>query len=622
MSQQRHSCCRTLEGSILTFKFLNTLVVSHNRLAGLDQVLKCLKKLPFLKHLGKRNLHILVHSQFCIADHFAELHDNPCAQELGYRARILAAMPHLEILDRHVVTSQELEAAKASHGRRKPRAQGSTSKPQTLRQTQPSTHNQTSSPMRSSKASQLLSSTQRAQRHSSSAAGGGGSSGASGSSGAAPPAATKITQLLDSEARRVRRQQRLAQIKAAQELFQAGSSASRTMAALGEAVPPSALTTTLQEGEVGVAAAGVAAAMQSRGVLPHETSAMAKAGWGVVTAANQGALTSSLEDLQQRGQLLQGSEGTAELEFKPASTAASVRAFRPGSTLSASATGAMGGAKLSSMGGGTFVPKLGSAGSAQEGTLVRGMSSDTPAVGLGPWEVYHVRRMFEAADVNGDGVLSQAELGAILGRAEEYGVALDGPEAAAAVQDVVQQLMQTADADGDGRLDWREFLRMVASGSGGVKFRCLSATEARSKSEALFAKAGRLQKRILRSAAGDARVAAWQGQALALAERGGRLAELAARLEGKYDPPEAPPTPPPKRNDHYQTSALVPVRQAAKTRQRGMRHYTVPPPGQESDSDSDEGLPGAVRADKDYAQYRARRKNRKPHTVMTKTTFL
>lgn len=48
--------CRTLEGSILTFKFLSTLVVSHNRLADLETVLASLKKLPFLKHLGKTYL--------------------------------------------------------------------------------------------------------------------------------------------------------------------------------------------------------------------------------------------------------------------------------------------------------------------------------------------------------------------------------------------------------------------------------------------------------------------------------------------------------------------------------------------------------------------------------------
>lgn len=62
MSQQRICICRTLEGSILSFKFLSTLVVSHNRLAGLDNVLDCLKKLPFLKHLGKTYLHLFLES--------------------------------------------------------------------------------------------------------------------------------------------------------------------------------------------------------------------------------------------------------------------------------------------------------------------------------------------------------------------------------------------------------------------------------------------------------------------------------------------------------------------------------------------------------------------------------
>jgi len=520
-------------------------------------------------------------------------------------------MPHLEILDRHVVSAEELDAAKASQTKLRGR-RGDAAKSQRPAVAGLSARSVAISPMRSSKASQLLSSSQRAHGHRGASAGGGGGAG-----GTAPQAATKVTQLLDREARKVRRQQRLAEIRAAQDLFQAGTAATRNLQSLGGAVPPSALTTTVLDGEVGVTAAGVAASMHARGVQPHETSAMAKAGWGVVTATNQGALTASLRDLQTQANPLRGAGG-GEMEFKAASTAAAVRFYRPGAagggrTWQAPSTGA----------GRTHVPGLatGEGRPPSEGTYVMN-ATGLPAVGLGPWEVYHVRRMFEDADSNGDGVLSPAELGGILARAEDYGVALDGTTAASAVQDIVQRMMASADEDGDGRLDWREFLDSIASGGGGVRFRCLSAPEARSKSEALFARAGRLQKRILRSAPGDSRVVPWQSQALSLGERGGRLAELAARLEGKYDPPEAPPTSPPKRNDHYQTSALVPVRQAAKTRQRGMRHYQVPAPGQESDSDSDEGLPGALKHDSEYAQYRARRKNRKAHTVMTKTTFL
>ena len=546
----------------------------------------------------------------------AELHDNPCAQELGYRTRILAAMPHLEILDRHVVTAEEVQAAKVAHNNRK-QSRGVTGK---ARNTTAASRNAkgvsarsaSMSPMRASKASQLLSSTQRAHGSAAAAATSGGGPGV-------PAATTKITQLLDSEARKVRRQQRLAEIRAAQNLFQSGTAASRNMQMLGGAVPPSALTTTVLDGEVGVAAAGVAASMHSRGVQPHETSAMARAGWGILTATNQGALTASLRDMETQANPLHGSAGYAGVEFKPASTAAGVRAFRPGA--SGAARGGGGNSPVRNQS--SFVPALQTGGSAAAGSgvHVRG-GADASAVGLGPWEVYHVRRMFEAADSNGDGVLSPSELSAILSRAEEYGVALDGAGAAAAVQDTVQRMVHAADADGDGRLDWREFLGSIASGSGGVRFRCLSPAEARGKSDALFAKAARLQKRILRAAPGDARVQQWQSSALSLGERGGRLGELAARLEGKYDPPEAPPTPPPKRNGHHPARALVPVRHAAKTRQRGMRHYQVPAPGQESDSDSDEALPGALKTDTEYAQYRARRKNRKPHTVMTKTTFL
>lgn len=75
-----------IEG-IRKFKFLDTLLLSHNRLRNLDKFLVFLQKFAFLDHL--------------------DLFGNPLAEEPDYRLKIIHAMPQIKVLDRHPITVQE-----------------------------------------------------------------------------------------------------------------------------------------------------------------------------------------------------------------------------------------------------------------------------------------------------------------------------------------------------------------------------------------------------------------------------------------------------------------------------------------------------------------------------------
>lgn len=81
----------TLKGSLLKLKFLTHLDVSHNQLKGLSKVLSTLQKLRFLQELN--------------------LQGNPCCEEPQYRLLMLSALPGLQLLDHHEVTTLERQQA-------------------------------------------------------------------------------------------------------------------------------------------------------------------------------------------------------------------------------------------------------------------------------------------------------------------------------------------------------------------------------------------------------------------------------------------------------------------------------------------------------------------------------
>uniref|UniRef100_A0A0G4FER7 U2A'/phosphoprotein 32 family A C-terminal domain-containing protein n=1 Tax=Chromera velia CCMP2878 TaxID=1169474 RepID=A0A0G4FER7_9ALVE len=88
---ERNEIC-TLRGSLAEFKFLNTLVLSHNRLRDVDRLLETLSKMRFLKKLDLRN--------------------NPVVEEPDYRLRMIFHLPQVTVLDASAV--QTLERIKAS----------------------------------------------------------------------------------------------------------------------------------------------------------------------------------------------------------------------------------------------------------------------------------------------------------------------------------------------------------------------------------------------------------------------------------------------------------------------------------------------------------------------------
>lgn len=81
-------CGRTLDGSSLThFKFLEELRLHGNKLRDLQSTLYVLGRLHHL--------------------HDLDLFGNPIAEEEGYRYQVIAAIPSLRVLDRHVVTDDD-----------------------------------------------------------------------------------------------------------------------------------------------------------------------------------------------------------------------------------------------------------------------------------------------------------------------------------------------------------------------------------------------------------------------------------------------------------------------------------------------------------------------------------
>ncbi|EQC26223.1 hypothetical protein SDRG_15959 [Saprolegnia diclina VS20] len=88
----------TVDGSLLHFTFLRELRLFNNRLQDLHATLRTLSKL----------LHL----------HDLDLFGNPLAEEENYRLHVIAAIPSLEVFDRHVITPDERLAAKKLNLRR------------------------------------------------------------------------------------------------------------------------------------------------------------------------------------------------------------------------------------------------------------------------------------------------------------------------------------------------------------------------------------------------------------------------------------------------------------------------------------------------------------------------
>jgi len=84
---------KTLEGSIQILIHLRILDLRNNELRDLD------KTLEFLKD----------HKQLIQLD----LSDNPVAEEPNYRLRVICAIPSVKVLDRHVITLEDRQKAKA-----------------------------------------------------------------------------------------------------------------------------------------------------------------------------------------------------------------------------------------------------------------------------------------------------------------------------------------------------------------------------------------------------------------------------------------------------------------------------------------------------------------------------
>jgi len=109
-----------------------------------------------------------------------------------------------------------------------------------------------------------------------------------------------------------------------------------------------------------------------------------------------------------------------------------------------------------------------------------------------------------------------------------------------------------------------------------------------------------------------------RAEATELELRASSLECLAREREGRSDPPELPPAPPKARRDFVTFVSAVPLREAKKSIRRGGRGHRAPPPGEESDSESDDE-DGKVEpgTDTTFDEYRRLRRARKEHVVVS-----
>lgn len=116
----------------------------------------------------------------------------------------------------------------------------------------------------------------------------------------------------------------------------------------------------------------------------------------------------------------------------------------------------------------------------------------------------------------------------------------------------------------------------------------------------------------------------------------------------QFDPAKAPHPQPKRRTDLVEFVSTVPLREAEKTLREDSKDYKIPPPGEESDSDSDQEdgrlfctifpsgkicLRELIRCwyffagmrivgNRKFDEYRQRRKARKPKVVLTERKLL
>jgi len=633
-------------------KFLAELDVSSNKLADLDWQLETLGRMQYLRTLDMRS--------------------NPCSQEVGYRRRVLEAVPSLQTLDGQAVGSVERSAA-ASAGKRG--GAGSA---------------------RSGAGSAGLSSTFGRGRP------GLADSGLSVTRTGRPmfgAGGDTLTQrTLRQEAagarRTAKRNARAAAITAIASNGKGRGWGSTLRRAKREGRASGAVQSLLSRRGAGLVEDAVSGGMLSRGCDAADTR---RQGLGLLadlsaTAAAREDAAASVFDRQQakdlgraaaassRGGKVRGGASVASSSAASSSTAGGGRLVLAARSLG----GAAGGSDAGSDAGGKSSANWGNIQRARQS--VRGTSSlsdDTKAIAgaaqsgsasasaalmglvggalrtsrtgaharasvgpqaveaarlghargaLGEWELARLKRLFKEADADGSGSLGPEEFRAALARAADWGfvpvdASDDGVSRAAA-----GAAFAALDRDGSGSVSYAEFvdaLREQARPSGplgggerapapALVFRTLDKDEAESRARMHFKTASGLHSRLLRIPKDDPKRERITRQALDLSERGSRLLALARRLEGAADPPERPAPAPKARRDFRTAIQSVPEREARKTLRRGARDYRVAAPGEESDSDSDDDEHKQEGADMD--EYRRMVRARKRHVVIRTTT--
>ena len=119
---------------------------------------------------------------------------------------------------------------------------------------------------------------------------------------------------------------------------------------------------------------------------------------------------------------------------------------------------------------------------------------------LSEWDLLRGRQLFDQYDKNGNGFLSRAELQNVIQDMEEEGYLLREGE-----EETLDSLLTVLDTNHDGKISWAEFERGLngeAVDSQGkrisraLRWRCLSASEARTRSDELYSLAQKMQMKL------------------------------------------------------------------------------------------------------------------------------
>eukprot|EP01138_Halocafeteria_seosinensis_P012757 gb/GECG01013033.1/.p1 GENE.gb/GECG01013033.1/~~gb/GECG01013033.1/.p1 ORF type:complete len:587 (+),score=87.14 gb/GECG01013033.1/:1-1761(+) len=381
---------------------------------------------------------------------------------------------------------------------------------------------------------------------------------------------TPVQRMLRRDIKEAQREQKREQLRDVEEMLSQKEERQVLSKSIAEQLPYSALETLVQDDDT-IVNKSIRAGMQHRGALPHATRAD---GMSAMLTMRQGCSERLLDSAQAQSTKSPTLSSDRQTTFSP-------------------------------------IRRKG------------GQASTADVNGLSAWDVYTLKKLFKQADGDKDGNLTVSELQGAFDNAIDYGIALMGNESHEMTDFLFEQCKKYGEPESNTVsikvLSW--FVEPLSKQSeevqGAIKFKALNEKEAGDQAQVYHHKVQKIHDQLRELADSDPRKQVLQKQVFSSLQTFNRLEDIHERAGGSFDPAKAPPPAPRRRTDIVEFISTVPLREAQKTLREDKKDYKIPPPGQESDSDSDPEDEMRVTGSRKFDDYRKRRKARKPKVVLT-----